>query len=52
MPNEDKPFELETNALAYTIGAALFQKDERGKQQAIGYASKTLNVAERNYDMG
>ncbi len=29
--NEDKPFELETDALAYAVGAALFQKDERGK---------------------
>jgi hypothetical protein len=30
-PNEDKSFKLETNASAYAIGAALFQKDERGK---------------------
>ena len=50
-PNEDKPFELETDASAYAIGAALFQKDEREKRQAIGYASKTLNAAERNYDI-
>jgi hypothetical protein len=45
-PNEDEPFELETDASAYAIGAALFQKDERGKRRAIGYASKTLNDAE------
>jgi hypothetical protein len=51
VPNKDEPFELETNASAYAIRAALFQKDERGKQWAIGYASKTLNVAERNYDI-
>ena len=30
-PNEDEPFELETDTSAYAIGAALFQKDERGK---------------------
>jgi hypothetical protein len=30
-PNRDKPFELETDASAYAIGAILFQKDERGK---------------------
>jgi hypothetical protein len=50
-PNEDEPFELETDASAYAVGAALFQKDKRGKRQAIGYTSKTLNAAERNYDI-
>jgi hypothetical protein len=50
-PNEDEPFELETDASAYAVGAALFQKDERGKRKAIGYASKTLIAAERNYDI-
>ena len=30
--DEMKPFELETNASAYGIGAALFQKDEQGKK--------------------
>ena len=50
-PNEDTPFELETDASAYAIGAALFQRDKRGKRRAIGYASKTLNDAERNYDI-
>ena len=50
-PNPEEPFELETDASAYAVGAALFQKDERGKRKAIGYASKTLNPAERNYDV-
>jgi hypothetical protein len=45
-PNEEQPFELETDASAYGVGAALFQKDERGKRQAIRYASKALNAAE------
>jgi hypothetical protein len=30
---------------------ALFQKDERGKRKAIGYASKTLIAVERHYDI-
>jgi hypothetical protein len=50
-PDERKPFELETNASAYAVGAALFQRDERNKHRAVGYASKTLNSAERNYDV-
>jgi hypothetical protein len=49
--DETKPFELETGASDYALGAALFQKDERGKRRAIGYASRTLNKAERNYDI-
>jgi hypothetical protein len=31
IPNENEPFELKTDASAYAIGAALFQKDKRGK---------------------
>jgi hypothetical protein len=50
-PDRDEPFELETDASTYAIGAVLFQKDERGKQHAIGYTSKTLNSAKQNYDI-
>ena len=45
-PQKGKPFELETNTSAYRVGAVLFQKDKRGKRQAIGYASRSLNDAE------
>ncbi len=45
-PQKGKPFELETNASAYGVGAVLLQKDERGKRQAIGYTSRSLNDAE------
>ena len=44
--NLERPFELETDALAYAVRAALFQQDDRGKRKALGYASKTLNAAE------
>ena len=50
-PQKGKPFELKTNASTYKIGAILFQKDERGKRQAIGYASRSLNDTEWNYDI-
>ena len=50
-PNESNPFELKTDTSSYAVGAALFQKDARGKRKAIGYTFKTLNSAERNYDI-
>ena len=50
-PNENEPFKLETDASAYAIGAAFFQKDKQGKRRAVRYASKTLNSAERNYNI-
>ena len=49
--DETKPFELKTDASNYGLGVALFQKDEHGKRRAIGYASRTLNEMERNYDI-
>ncbi len=50
-PQSNLPYKLETDASAYGIGAVLFQKDKRGKHKAIGYASRSLNQAERNYDI-
>ena len=45
-PNPEKPFELEVDTSAFAIGAILFQQDESGKQQEIGYYSKALNKTE------
>ena len=50
-PDPTRQFELETDVSNFTLGAVLFQKDDRGKCRAIGYASKTLNAAKRNYDI-
>src|SRR5260370_5570491 len=40
-PRSNLPYELETDASACGIGTVLFQKDERGKCKAIGYASRS-----------
>ena len=50
-PNLKKPFELEVDALAFTVGAILFQRDDKGCKRDMGYYSKALNSAERNYDI-
>lgn len=38
-PNPEHPFELETNASDFAVGAVLFQHDQQGKQHTVGYAS-------------
>ena len=50
-PDLTRPFQLQVDASAYATGAILTQPDSRGKQQAVGYFSKTFNEAERNYDI-
>ena len=50
-PNPDKPFELEIDASNYATGAVLFQRDKQGKRIEVGYHSRALNAAERNYDV-
>jgi len=50
-PNLKRPFELEVDALAFAIGAILFQRDAEGHKCDVGYYSKALNSAECNYDI-
>jgi hypothetical protein len=42
---------METDASNFALGAILFQKDERGKRQAVGFASRMLTATERNYNI-
>ena len=50
-PDHDKPFFLEVDTSQYALGEVLSQKNERGKLQLVGYFSKMLIPAERNYDV-
>jgi len=42
---------MEVDASAYAVRAILFQKDDQGRKQDVGYYSKALNPAEHNYDI-
>jgi len=44
-------FRLETNALGYPTGAVSSQLFQDGKWQPVGFTSKGLNAAERNYEI-
>ena len=43
-------FRMETDASAYAYGAALSQKQGDGKYHPVGFMSKSMVPAERNYD--
>ena len=47
--NQDVPFRLETNASGYATGAVLSQLCDDGKWHLVGFTSKGLDSAGRNY---
>ena len=49
-PNFSKPFVLHTDASHEGLGAVLYQEQDR-KLKVIGYASRTLTPAEKNYHL-
>ena len=50
-PQPDKPFEVEVDALGFTLGGMLLQRHKDRKKHPIGYYSATLNEAHWNYDI-
>jgi len=46
-----KTFRMETDASNFAYGAALAQKQEDGKYHPVAFMSKSMQPAERNYDI-
>jgi len=52
LPMKDRPFMIDTDASSYQLGASLLQQQDEERPNdwtPIGYWSKSLNDAERNY---
>ena len=49
LPRAGFPYSIDTDACDYQIGVALLQHHEDGTRHPIGYWSRSLNSAERNY---
>ncbi len=50
-PDQMKPFEVEVDASNYAIGAVLMQRDDKNILHPVAYFSKTMNNAQRNYNV-
>ena len=49
LPRADLPYSIDTDASDYQLGVALYQHLPDGTRQALGYWSRTLQAAEKNY---
>jgi hypothetical protein len=50
-PDQTKPFEVEVDASNYAVGAVLMQRDDKNVLHPVAFFSKTMNEAQRNYDV-
>jgi RNase H-like domain found in reverse transcriptase len=49
MPNQSKPFQIESDASKVATGAVLTQLDSNGNRHPIAFLSKTLSETEKKY---
>ena len=51
MPDQTKPFQIESNASKYASGAVLTQLDSNGDRHPVAFLSKTFNETKKNYEI-
>ena len=51
MPDQTRPFQIETDTSKYATGAVLTQLDANGDRHPISFISKTFSPSERNYEI-
>ena len=49
LPDPSKPYSVDTDACNYQKGASLFQEDDTGVRHPVGFWSRSLLPAEKNY---
>ena len=50
-PDQTKPFEVKVDASNYAMGTVLMQRDEKNILHPVAFFSKSMNEAQRNYDI-
>jgi RNase H-like domain found in reverse transcriptase len=51
MPDQSKPFQIESDASKVATGAVLTQLDSNGDQHPVAFLSKTFTETERKYEI-
>jgi len=51
MPDYNKAFEIESDALLYAMGAILLQQDTNGEWHPVAFHSQSMSPTERNYQV-
>ena len=51
MPDQTWPFQIESNASKYALGAVLTQTDSNGDRHPVAFMSKTFTDTERRYEI-
>jgi RNase H-like domain found in reverse transcriptase len=51
MPDQSKPFQIESDTSKVATGAVLTQLDSNGDRHPVAFLSKTFSEAERKYEI-